>query len=139
MTSDTISKTAETLEGRGIPSDSFFEVTFKDGSTISEKEANWSSFSTKKTVDYFGRNFVFYVSNHPVKSIRVVLNDLEARIDDVPDGAEVYQFMRSLRTVAKDTDKTALIGRGIGLIKDGAVIEERFINAYEHKIQGMRK
>jgi len=138
MIADNIPKTENTLQERGLPDDSYFEVVFKDGSSVSEVNTNWSAFSKREIIDCFGHKQACFISIYPIRSIKIKLNGLEAFIDEVPDGVEVYQFMRSERVLANNIDKDSVIGRGIGMIKDGAVIEERFINAYENKVQGMR-
>ncbi len=139
MIAEEIQKTDKTLQERGIPEDSYFEVYFKDGSKISEMETNWSSMARKETVDFFGSKRVCYVSNYPIASIKIKLNGMEASIDEVSEDVEVYQFMRSERLIANEVDKGTIIGRGIGLVKNGIIIEERFINALENRVQGARK
>ena len=139
MISEKIVQVNQTLEERGLPPESYFEVEFEDGSKVSELNANWSSFATKKTVDYFGQNRAFFFCNYPVKSITIKLNGMEAKIENIEAGVEVYQYMRSERILAREVDKNSIIGRGIGIAKDGAVIEEQFINALENRVQGMRK
>lgn len=136
---DEIPKITETLEERGLPRDSYFEVTFFDGSEISEKECNWSSFSTKRTVEYFGNTRELFICNYQVKKIRIVFGELEAVIEDIPEDVEVYQFIRSETLLAKDINNNTIVGRGIGLIKDGSVVEERFISALENRVMGIRK
>ena len=139
MIANEILKTSKTLEERGLPKNSYFEVVFFDGSIVSEINTNWSAMSRKEQVDYFGRPIVAFISNYPVKSIKIKLNDMEALIDEIPEDCEVYQFVRSERILGRYIDKESIIGRGIGLIKNGAVVEERFINALENNIQGMKR
>jgi hypothetical protein len=138
MISDTIPKTKATLAERGIPDDSYFEVVFNDGSKVTEMETSWSLFSHKKVVDYLGNQKMCFVSDIQIKSIQIFLNGLQTKME-VPFGVEVYQFMRSERLVAKDTDASKIIGRGIGLIEDDEIIEERYIDAVENQVKGMRK
>lgn len=139
MISDIIPKTDKTLTERGLPEGSYFEVFFPDGSSITEKEANWSSFSQKETVEHFGNPATFYVSNFYIKKIRIVLQGMEATIEDITPDLKLYQFMQSERLLAQGVDKEHLVGRGIGLIKDGHVIEEKFISAVENRVMGIRR
>ena len=138
MISDSIQKTNKTLVERGIPDDSYFEVVFNDGSKVTEMETSWSLFSHKKVVDYMGNQKMCFVSDVQIKSIQIFLNGLQTKIE-VPFGVEVYQFMRSERLVAKDNDESKVIGRGIGLIKNDEIIEERYIDAVENQVKGVRK
>jgi len=139
MISKTISKTDLPLPARGIPEDSYFEATFSDGSVVDERDTNWSAFSKKEDVNYFGRTLNFFISNFPIVKIKTRLNGMEACIEEISEGTRVYQFIRSERMLAKGVDRNLIIGRGIGLVRDGVVIEERFINAIENRVQGMRK
>lgn len=138
MISNDILKTDKTLKERGIPEDSFFEVVFTDGSTVSEKDVSWRSFSHNQIADYLGREKMYFISNHQIKSIRITLGGMETEIE-VPEGMEAYQYMRSERLVTNGVDQNSIVGRGIGIIKDGIVIEERFINSIEGCITGIRK
>ncbi len=139
MIADQIQKTNQTLEERGLSPDSYFEVVFADGSAISEKDVNWSEFAVQKEAEFVDKKKVFYVSKFPVKSIRISFAGKEIYIDSIPEDAEVYQFIRSERLLATGIDQQTVVGRGVGLIKNGCVIEERFINALENSIQGVRK
>ncbi len=136
MISDLIPKINETLESRGLPKDSYFEVEFFDGSKINEKETNWSLMSESKIIEFGFRKLTLYVANFPIKKISIFLNGLETYIDDISYDLKVYQFIRSQRLIARTVDKDSIFGRGIGLIKDNKVIEEKFINAIENVVDG---
>lgn len=138
MISDQIEKTDKTLEERGLPADSYFEVEFFDGSKVSEKNVNWSALCEK--LEVAKGSYVQYcmASKFPIKNISIYLNGMKAEIFDIPESLKVYQFVRSERLLAKDINKYTLVGRGIGIIKNGSVVEERFINALENCVQGMR-
>lgn len=138
MISDTIDRTTLSLKERGLPEDSYFEVIFPDGSMVSEKNVNWSALSQQEVVYDRGNKQMCFVATMPIKSIRIVLSDLEAMIEDIPQGTKVYQYMRSQRLLAKDIDKEVIVGRGIGLIREGSIVEERFISALENRTMGMR-
>ena len=139
MIADNIPTTEKSLEERGLPSDSYYEIVFVDDSTASEKNTNWSDFSIKKNIQCFGQELSFFVCRFPFKSINIFLNNLGAMFKDIPQGYEVCQFIRSERLLATGVDKETIVGRGIGLIKDGSMVEELFINALENKVQGIRR
>lgn len=138
MISDVVLKTKQTLEERGLPVGSYFEVEFVDGSVITEKECNWSMISKAEVLNHFGIKLVLYICLFPVKTIRTYLNGLMAEIKDVPEDCWVYQFMRSEKLLARDASRTNLFGRGIGLAKGDTCIEEKFINAVENRVEGVR-
>lgn len=138
MIKDQIPPTDKTLQERGLPEHSFFEAFFADDSFVNEEQVNWSSFAEEQMVERFGQKQLCLVSKYPIKCIRITLNGLEASLADIPAGVGVFQFMQSERLLAQGVDKTQLIGRGIGLIKDGKVIEEKFINAIEHRVTGAK-
>jgi len=122
---------------RGIPEGSYFEATFSDGSIAREETSSWSSFSHKETVNYQGRPKLCLVCDYAIKKITVTLAGLVTTME-VPEGCAVYQFMRSERLIAKDIEQDNVIGRGMGIIRHGIVIEERYINKLESRIMGMR-
>ena len=138
LLNDQIKKADKTLEERGLPSDSFFTVQFTDGSVASETDVSWSSFCEERRVRYFEGTKTVFVSRFPVKRIRMRHGELVADID-VPEGAEVYQSVRSetVLTDGKRVDK--VLGRSIGIIVDGEVIEEQFLNGVESAVYGRRK
>lgn len=138
MISDTIKTAGKTLEERGIPDNSFFVVEFDDGSVVSERDINWSSISSQQRVQYFGGIKTVMICTLPVKRIVVSHGELLADLV-VPEGCSVFQAIRS-ETVILDEKKTnRIIGRVVGLVKDGEVIEEQFLNEVEQTVVGRRK
>lgn len=137
LIAEQIKKTEFSLKDRNIPEDSWFEVTFIDDSVITEKEANWSAMSHREVANCFGKPKVCFVCDFQVKSIKVIMGDLETVID-VADGEKVYQYIRSERLVAKDIDNSNLVGRGVGLIQKESVIEERFLDRLANVVSGAR-
>lgn len=134
---NTIERTAKTLEERGLPADSFFEVFFTDGSTITEKEVNWSAMAQERRVAYFEGTKAVYVSTLPIAQISVYHGGLEAHIA-VPEGCEAYQAVRSETVILDGRKHNRIVGRAVGIVKNGEVIEEQFINDIEHVVLGMR-
>lgn len=126
------------LKERGLSHDSFWHVEFLDGSHRNEKDASWAGASERTTVDYFGTQKTVHLLKHHIKSITVTHGDLQETIE-IPEGVQVYQAIRSESMLMKEGDQSRIVGRIIGLVKDGVVIEERFINALEGRITGIRK
>lgn len=133
-----IKKEQSSLEERGVPQDSHFMLTFTDGSVHSEHDTNWSDISTQTTVDFFGKQKIAFLCNHPVSKIKICHGTLETEID-VPEGCQVYQSIRAsvLFTPGKDIEY-ATTGRVVGLVKDCVVIEEQFLDAIAGKVIGIR-
>jgi hypothetical protein len=139
MTANEIERTTQTLEERGMPQNSYFAVIFTDGSELTEKEANWSSFCEKKEVDYFDIKKLVSVSKYPLKKISCFHEGLEASID-VPEDCEAYQALRGEALIVPEHGrKDRIVGRIIGIIKDGVVVEEIFIDAIQLKLTGFKK
>ena len=138
MITDNLTKHGQTMEELGLPEGSFFEVTFTDGSTCNEKDVAWSSMSRHKQVEYFGGGKHVQVCMYPVTSITVHHGDLETTIE-VPKDCEVYQAIRSsMLFVAKKDGRHRVLGRCVGLVKNGKVVEERFLNGLMNEVQGVR-
>ena len=133
-----IPKEQSSLEERGLSQDSHFTVVFADGSVHSEHDTNWSDISTQITVDFFGKQKTAFVCTHPVSKIKISHGTLETEIN-VPEGCQVYQSIRAsaLFTPGKDTEH-AIVGRTVGLVKDGVVIEEQFLDATADEVIGIR-
>jgi len=138
MIADNIPCTNKTLEERGLPADSFFEVEFDDGSSLTEKEINWSAIAEEMRVAYFGATKTVFVCKFPVSTLWVHHGDLRAHVD-VPSGCQAYQAVRSQALILDGKRQTKILGRAVGIIKDGEVIEEQFINETEHEVFGTRK
>ena len=137
-TTDTIARTGKTLEERGLPADSFFEVWFRDGSHATEIEIAWSSISEERRVRYFEGTKTVFVSTRPVARIRMRHGDLVADCD-VPEGCEAYQSVRSETILMNGKTEHRVVGRSIGIVKDGEVIEEQFLNGVEGGVFGTKK
>lgn len=138
MIAEAIQKTDKTLEERGLPEDSFFEVVFADGSWTSERYVNWSSISEEIRVEYFGGTKTVFVCKLPVKRIEVHHEGLVASLD-VSEGCQVFQAVRSESIITDGKKENRILGRVIGLVKDGEVIEEQFINEIMNEVLGTRK
>lgn len=134
---NTLVRTAKTLEERGLPPDSFFEVVFEDGSTITEKDVNWSELAEERKVSYFEGLKTVMASELPLTRITVRHAGLSASIA-VPVGCETYQAVRSETVLMDGRKQHRVVGRVIGLIKDGQVMEEQFINGVEGVVVGTR-
>lgn len=134
-----IKKTEQTLKERGIAEDSFFTIHHKDGTVLSEHLVNWSENGEVKVCEYFGMKKTVCVCTHPVKMIQIKHGDLHHTLE-VPDGYEVYQSIRSETNFLQNGERTArTLGRVVGLVKDGEVVEEYFLNGIEGKVYGMKK
>lgn len=139
MTSDKIVKTTQSLKERGLPENSYFRVVFLDGSEIDEMNTNWSLLSEKKVVKYFGKEKVVHSCKYPVKSIEAFHEGLNKKIE-IPEGCEAYQAIRGdtiLILNYKRLDR--VIGRIIGFVKNGEVIEEYFLNGLSNNVEGIKK
>jgi hypothetical protein len=110
-----------------------FELTIKGGKIIND---NWSDISEQKLVKYNDSNKTVYVCNLEVEKITIKLEDLETTIK-IPEGYEVYFAKRA--QITSNQREEVLVGLIAGLIKDGEVVEERFINNIAHEIMGFRK
>lgn len=136
--SESLKTESKNLEERGLPKDSFFHVHFKDGSDRTEHDLNWSEMSEKVVVDFFGQQKVVAISVHPIVKLRVKHGELETEIE-VNSGEKIYQAMTSQAIYRNNgTTSNKVIGRIVGKVKDGKVIEERFIDGRTGEITGLR-
>ncbi len=134
-----IRKTPKTLKDRGLPDNSFFSLQLKDNSSHSEKDTSWAEISERREVNYFGSKKIVHVCSQSIKKIVVSHENIETSID-VPNECEVYQSVRAETIFTNNSEKeTRILGRIIGIVKDGEVIEERFINGLEKKVEGLKK
>jgi hypothetical protein len=132
-----IKKETASLEERGLHGDSYFSVVFTDGTTITEKECNWSSFSIMDRVKYQGGTKTVLKSIHPVSKISIFHGPFSTELD-VPAGYDVYQAIRGQATVLGSSGQNQIVGRVVGLINNGEVVEERVINILEQTVQGWK-
>lgn len=126
------------MKERGLPDNSYFEVTFADGTKVSEHDTNWSSIAERRIVECMGFQKGVMVCTFPVKRIEATLDGLHSAID-VPEGHEAYQAIRSESVVIPGYSRQdRVVGRIIGILKDGKVVEEHFLNAPEYRVQGFK-
>lgn len=128
----------KTNEERGFPTDSYYIVTFADGSKRDERDTNWSEFSEVRTVEYFGGKKQISVSKLPIMHIEIFHADMHTELD-VPADCEIYNaFYTEIGFLPDGRTQAHLNGRCVGLVKNRCVIEERFLNAREGRIFGMK-
>lgn len=137
-TAEKIERCNASLEQRGLPPHSFFEAVFADESSITEKEVNWSAMSREKRVAYFGGTKTVRACTERLARLMVHHGGLTAELA-VPEGCEGYQAVRSETVILNGRKTTRVIGRSVGVIKDGEVLEEQFINGVENAVMGTRK
>lgn len=116
-----------------------YKLFLKDGSIIdSTVKDDWKSISEEARVSYFNGFKTVYLCTLPVVKIKIQRGELETEID-VPEDCRVYRAIRAGTTFSNGARKEEIYGQCAGLVKDGEVVEERLINAYEGIIQGWRK
>lgn len=119
-------------------SDSYFELEWLDGSVCNEAFTGWHSISEEMVILYGDKKKIALVCTKPVKKITIHHAGLEVSLKP-QKGEQVYQAIKSTATLQFDSSiLTKVIGRVVGIIKDGVVIEEQFINEDEKEIQGIR-
>lgn len=121
--------------------DSYFEVTFSDGSVRSEIDTNWSEMSEggNKVVGYRSGTKAVRVATVSVKSIKITHGALSTEIE-IPEGCEVYQAVKAdTAYIVGGSTHTSTLGRSVGLVKDGRVIEERFLDAQANMVLGFKE
>jgi hypothetical protein len=136
--SDRIKKGKTTLRERGLTNDSYFHIIFDDLSEVKEHDTNWSNLAEESVVKYLGGTKVVLLSKHPVKTINIIHGNLHTSLD-IQKGDKVYQAIRSTlmidengRTVSK------IVGRVVGVVRDGVVIEERYLSSELGEISGIQ-
>lgn len=138
MIADTIPIETKSNEERGFPTHSHFIVEFIDGSIRDERDTNWSSFAEVEEVDYFGIKKQVSLATLSIKTIQVFHEEMETKIE-VPEDCRVYQaFYSEVSFVPTGKRTDTLNGRAVGLVRDGKVIEERFLNARQGEVMGIR-
>ena len=135
---DKIKKQDKTLKERGVPEHSYFHCIFKDNSEAKEHNHNWSDISKEEVVDYFGSKRLAMICTEPIKVLHIFHDGLSASIE-LNEGEQVYQSIKSIASFNGDgTTTTSVIGRVIGRIKDGKVIEELTIDGRTHTVMGIK-
>lgn len=116
-----------------------FKLILADGSEVTDAQSSWSEISDMIRVRYFDNPKTVFVCNLSVKKICVTNGELSAEID-VPEGAQVYYAIRSETILFSSREKAEqVLGNVVGLVKDGEVIEERFLNSQQNEVVGVRK
>jgi len=126
------------LEQRGLPEDSYFEVGLGDGTLYSEKFCNWRDFSEEMVILYGDKKKVANVCTLPVKKITIHHGGLQTSIEP-EKGEQVYQAIKSSATLQSDSSvKTEIVGRVVGTVKDGIMTQEKVIDARINEIYGIK-
>ncbi len=135
---DQCKKETASLHDRGLHDQTFFHVVFEDGSDRKEHDLNWSEISVEQVVNHFGHQKIARVSNVPVKSVTISHNGMTATLSP-KKGEKIYQAVRSITSFKADgTPVNFVIGRVVGRVKDGEVVEELFIDGRTNETFGLR-
>lgn len=138
MISKQIQKNTQSLTDRGIPEHSHFTLHFQDGSSVSEQDTNWSDVGETTVCGYFGGKKTVCLSKYLVNKIHIRHGLLEKELN-VPVGHRVYQAIRT-ETLFSPGQKnmSRVVGRCVGLVKDGQVVEEYFLDGVRNEVSGVR-
>ncbi len=140
MIAESIKREEASLSERGISDDSFWEVEFADNSVISEKEANWSELSEQTLVKFNDGNKMVMLSKYPIKKIKIVLKELETSLEIEEEDEKIYQAIKAQTIFYPGGDKVdRQVGRIVGRVKNGEVIEEKFLSPLTSEIVGFKK
>lgn len=102
---------------------SFYEIKLDSGEELSETEYAWRDVSTESHPAYKDGFKTVYTLNFPAVSAKMIHRNLMVEME-VPKDCLVYQSMISRIVATKDMSNTVIIGRTLGLIKDGRIIKE---------------
>ena len=120
----------------GYPKNSKVEITLRDGTTM--QDTAWSTISERKVVRYLDQNKTVYVCTLPIASVKIWLDDLSAEVE-ASEGDEVYIAIRSEMFAAQNVMTDTVVGKTVGVVRNGEIIEEKYINARESRVEGFRK
>ena len=133
-----IPKAELTLEERGLPDNSFFEANLKSGAVHSEVDTNWSDMSEEVEVELNGEMKKVRTCSHDIKTLTVTHGDLSVTVNAKP-GEKLYQYIRAQTTFFPGGSSVdEMIGRAVGKVKDGKIIEEKYIDVRTNEILGFK-
>jgi hypothetical protein len=123
---------------RGLRDDSFFTITLGDKSEHREHDVCWRDISEAKFVKYDGASKRVHVCKFPIKKVVVQHGDLKVSLD-VKKGQEVYQSVCARTSFAVgQKPRNKVIGRKVGIVKDGVVVEEYFLDVENNTVSGIK-
>lgn len=109
-----------------------------NGKTHDSDTMRWSEISERTEVNYFGNKKIVHLAKGKVKSLRIFHDGLSQELK-VPEGCRVFQATRSETVfLPNDQVQNRIIGKIMGIVKDGVVIEEVFIDGQQHKVLGIK-
>ena len=116
---------------------SYYILTFSDGNTIHSDDVSWHKYAQKRTVQRQGKTYIVYASVVPIKSIKVYHNGLEKDLE-IPENCEVYQATNARTLIVGEKTTTEILGRVLGLVKNGVIIEEYQLSQETGMITGFK-
>ena len=121
-----------------IDKESYFILTLDTGETINENDYSFRDFSTEKLVIYRDTKKVVKLCNLPALSIKMKHHELEYEMK-IPTDCQVYQSIRSISEVYDGITNSKIIGRFVGIVKDGVVVQELYLDGQLGQITGFKK
>lgn len=117
--------------------DSYYQVTFPDGTIVDSNNMSWQFCSTKKTVQKYGRFKLVYANKIPIKSVLIHHQGIEKSLE-VPEGYNIFQSITMETIFSNGNIKEIMTGRTVGLIKNDIITEEYFINGDLREVIGFK-
>ena len=138
MIKETLPIETKSLKERGIHDESYFHVVFSDGGEAKEHDTNWSDIAEETVIIHMGKKKMCNLSTKPIKTISIICKYLNTSID-LQEGERVYQSIKSsLKLDGSGNQTSKIIGRTVGIVKNGAMVEERFLSTETNQIFGIR-
>ncbi len=112
-------------------------MTLRDGRKYHEKDVSWNDISNLTEVNYFGVRKYAKICPH-VKHLEI--SHLGAKISiDADEDEQIYQSVKAMTTFSPSgSSNTIIIGRVLGKVREGKVVEEKIINSQTGEIQGFK-
>jgi hypothetical protein len=111
--------------------------TFEDGTTIDFEAISWRANSEEVTIENNGARKTIYLSNLPLKSLYLSINDISTELK-IPDGSRVYQSTKCQTVSSGDKVYNRVLSRTIGFVVNGSIVEEVILDAQSGIIRGYK-
>ena len=111
----------------------------QSGEILESDTVSWHSHSSKTLVKQGDIHKMVYLSYTPIKSLTIEFNELSKTIE-VPKGYSCFQSIigEAIQSSEGNEPKSRIVGRTIGLVKNGAITEEFVLNGDTNEIIGVK-
>lgn len=116
-----------------------YTIKLRDGKILNSDKVSWHDYSKMMEIETPKGRKTAFVSNPEVELLKIRINDLEKEVK-VLEGKSVYYSIvaENVFSSINPESKTNILGVTIGIVENGRVVEEYFLDNSQGQVIGYK-